>query len=156
MTEGFEFKKVAFDHPDFKLLIVELDKEFWVRYPTTQQNFEPFNKVDSTCRTVLAYHNSVPVGCGCFRPKEDGAAEIKRMYTVPAFRNNGIARRVLKALEDWAFTEGFTRSILETGNNQPEAIAAYQKSGYHRIPNFPPYENVIESICMEKNLRPTV
>jgi hypothetical protein len=43
-------------------------------------------------------------------------------------------------------------SILETGVNQPEAIAAYEKSGYVRIPNFYPYEEVRESICMQKGL----
>ena len=156
MKENFEFKQVVYDHPDFQHLISELDKEFWVRYPLTQQNFEPFNKVDESCRVILVYHDGRPFGCGCFRPKAEKTVEIKRMYTVPDFRNKGIAKKVLSLLEEWAASEGFSRSILETGNNQPEAIAAYQKSDYHRIPNFPPYENVTESICMAKNLRSTV
>ena len=156
MTEDFEFKKAAYNHPDFHLLISELDKEFWVRYPLTQQNFEPFNKVDESCRVVLVYHNEKPIGCGCFRPKPEGTVEIKRMYVQPAFRNRGIAKKVLKSLEEWALSEGFARSILETGDNQPEAIAAYRKSGYQTIPNFPPYEHVKESICMEKILKPVV
>jgi GNAT superfamily N-acetyltransferase len=156
MTENLEFKRTAFDHPDFQLLIKELDKEFWVRYPLTQQNFEPFNKVDDSCRVILVYHKSKPMGCGCFRPKQEQTVEIKRMYVQAVFRNKGIARKILQMLEDWSVSEGFSRSILETGNNQPEAIASYKKSGYRIIPNFPPYENVTESICMEKILKPAM
>ncbi len=156
MSGNLEFKRAKHDHADFDLLITELDKEFWVRYPLTQQNFEPFNKVDENCRVILVYQNNKPIGCGCFRPKPEKTVEIKRMYVRPQLRNHGIAKKILRSLEEWAMSEGFSRSILETGNNQPEAIAAYQKSGYQQIPNFPPYENVTESICMEKNLRPTV
>lgn len=152
MTGNFEFKRTAFDHPDFQLLISALDREFWVRYPLTQQNFEPFNKVDESCRVILVYRDKQPIGCGCFRQKPEKTVEIKRMYVQPDFRNKGIAKKVLRSLEEWAASEGFSRSILETGNNQPEAIAAYRKSGYQQIPNFPPYENVKESICMEKVL----
>jgi GNAT superfamily N-acetyltransferase len=150
------FKKVAFNHPDFHLLIEELDKEFWVRYPDTQQNFEPFNKVDDTCRVVLVYDGEIPIGCGCFRPKVNLTVEIKRMYVKPLWRNKGLAKKIIAELEHQAISEGFNRSILETGIKQPEAIQAYQKSGYHIIPNFPPYEHVTESICMEKFLKPMV
>jgi GNAT superfamily N-acetyltransferase len=146
------FKKVAHNHPDFHLLIEELNKEFWVRYPDTQQNFEPFNKVDNTCRVIIAYADKLPVGSGCYRPKNTGTIEIKRMYVKPSFRNAGIAGKILQKLESLAASEGYERSILETGIKQPEAIRAYQKNGYHIIPNFPPYENVSESICMEKLL----
>ncbi|WP_407644578.1 hypothetical protein [Croceimicrobium hydrocarbonivorans] len=42
--------------------------------------------------------------------------------------------------------------ILETGINQPEAIRLYEKNGYQRIPNYPPYEGVETSYCFEKVL----
>lgn len=152
MISEVTLKGVPFNHAHFQLLIKELDKEFWVRYPDTQQNFDPFNKVDETCSVILAYLIDEPVGCGCFRPKSFDTAEIKRMYVSPLFRNRGIAGQILAMLERQAAVMGFTRSILETGNKQPEAIRTYQKNGYHIIPNFPPYENVRESICMEKML----
>ena len=59
---------------------------------------------------------------------------------------------ILQKLEQWAKEEKFVLAKLETGINQPEAIAAYEKSGYVRIPNFEPYVNVKESICMMKGL----
>ena len=139
MTENLLLKRVQFNDPDFQTLIQELDKEFWVRYPDTQQNFEPFNKVDDACRVVVVYHHVTPIGCGCFRPKPDSTVEIKRMYVRPDDRNQGIAKRILNELELQAVAEGFTRSILETGIKQPEAIRSYKNSGYHTIPNIPPY-----------------
>jgi GNAT superfamily N-acetyltransferase len=152
VTSESILKDVPFDHEHFQLLIKELDKEFWVRYPDTQQNFDPFNKVDASCHVILAYLNEEPAGCGCYRPKLADTVEIKRMYVRPAFRNRGLAGQILARLERQAAGKGFSRSILETGNKQPEAIRTYQKNGYHIIPNFPPYENVRESICMEKML----
>lgn len=152
MTSEAILKDVPFDHEHFQLLIKELDKEFWVRYPDTQQNFDPFNKVDASCHVILAYLNEEPAGCGCYRPKSADTVEIKRMYVRPAFRNRGLAGQILVSLERQAAGKGFSRSILETGNKQPEAIRTYQKNGYRIIPNFPPYENVRESICMEKML----
>jgi GNAT superfamily N-acetyltransferase len=146
-------RRVDFKNPDFVSLIAELDREFWVRYPDTQQNFEPFNKVDENARIVVAYRADRPIACGCYRPmKYPKTIEIKRMYTVPEERGKGIARSLLKYLENLALSEGFQLAKLETGVKQPEAIAAYTKAGYHQIPNFPPYENVVESICMEKSL----
>ena len=138
---------------DFHNLIVDLDKDLWRRYPDIQQNFTPFNRVDESFRVILVYDNNSPIGCGCFRPmNEERTIEIKRMYVALAFRGRGIGKWILRELEQWAKEEGFLISKLETGINQPEAIAAYEKSGYDRIPNFPPYVEVKESICMKKYL----
>ncbi len=142
----------AFD-PDFHHLIVDLDKELWSRYPDIQQNFAPFNRVDESFRVILAYDKNSPIGCGCFRPmNEERTIEIKRMYVKLTHRNQGIGKTILYGLEQWANEEDFLISKLETGINQPEAIAAYEKSGYTWIPNFPPYVEVKESICMMKVL----
>lgn len=146
-------KRARYNDPHFQALIVELDKEFWVRYPNTQQNFAPHNKVDDNARVVLAYSENTPVGCGCFRPmNEQGVLEIKRMFVVPEVRGQGIARLILNELEKWGRDEGFTRSNLETGIKQPEAIAVYKSGGYKVIPNYPPYTDVADSICMSKIL----
>lgn len=147
------YRRVSAFDPDFQHLIVDLDKDLWSRYPDIQQNFTPFNRVDESFRVILAYDNNVPIGCGCFRPmNEDRTIEIKRMYVALAHRNQGIGKIILYNLEQWAKEDGFMISKLETGINQPEAIAAYEKSGYSRIPNFPPYVEVMESICMKKIL----
>jgi GNAT superfamily N-acetyltransferase len=146
-------KRTRYNDPHFEALIVDLDKEFWIRYPDTQQNFDPYNKVDDDARVVLAYSENTPVGCGCFRPiLEHAILEIKRMFVVPQVRGKGIARLILRELEKWGREEGFTESKLETGIKQPEAIAVYRSAGYREIPNYPPYTEIAESICMAKIL----
>lgn len=147
------YKRTVASNHDFKKLIVDLDKDLWARYPDIQQNFAPFNFVDDSFRVILAQEDEAPVGCGCFRPmKEKDVVEIKRMYVAPIFRSKGVGKMILKKLEHWAMEEKFVLAKLETGINQPEAIAAYEKSGYVRIPNFEPYIGVKESICMMKRL----
>jgi putative acetyltransferase len=138
---------------DFQQLVAELDAELWIRYPAIQQNFAPHNHLDENVCVVIAYLDDQPVGCGCFRPIKDAKTiEIKRMYVNPAARGRGIAKMILKELENWASDEGFNQSKLETGLNQPEAIAVYRACGYHQIPNYPPYTDMAESMCMAKNL----
>jgi putative acetyltransferase len=149
----FTYTRTTASDSDFKALVIDLDKDLWARYPYIQQNFAPFNFVDDSFRVILAQDDQRPVGCGCFRPvKEKGVVEIKRMYVKPSFRSRGVGKMILQKLEQWAKEEKFVLAKLETGINQPEAIAAYEKSGYVRIPNFEPYVNVKESICMMKGL----
>lgn len=136
---------------DFCRLCEELDQEFWVRYPDTQQDFEPFNKVDESADILVAYSDNIAVGCGCYRPTSGlHEVEIKRMYVAPAYRGRGISKIILGALEQWAKEKGFTNAKLETGVNQPEAIALYTGMGYSRVPNYPPYRDISVSVCMAK------
>jgi putative acetyltransferase len=140
-------------NPDFQKFCEELNKEFWVRYPDTQHNFEPYNKVDESARIIVAYDDNIAVGCGSFRAwREWNTMEIKRLYVRPDRRGAGIASRVLSELERWAGEEGYEHSVLETGVKQPEAIALYSRAGYKQIPNYPPYVEVKESVCMKKKL----
>ncbi|WP_433721555.1 GNAT family N-acetyltransferase [Actinoplanes sp. CA-051413] len=77
----------------------------------------------------------VLLGCAGWRAHGEDA-ELKRMFTVPAARGRGVARRVLTAIEESARDRGCKRVILETGDKQPEAIALYLKCGYERIEDF--------------------
>lgn len=150
------YKRTTGSDSDFKALVIDLDNDLWIRYPDIQQNFAPYNFVDESFRVIVVQENNMAVGCGCFRPvKENGVVEVKRMYVAPAFRSQGIGKTILSKLEQWAKEEGFVQAKLETGIKQPEAIAAYEKSGYVRIPNFEPYVNVKESICLMKILADT-
>jgi GNAT superfamily N-acetyltransferase len=71
---------------------------------------------------------------------------------MPAFRGRGIAFQILQQLENWAAELGYSYCLLETGKKQPEAIALYKKSGYEVIPNYGQYENVSNSVCMQKRI----
>ncbi len=67
------------------------------------------------------------------------AAEIKRMFVAPQARRTGLARLVLRALEDSAREAGHDTLVLETGERQPEAIELYESSGYVSVAPFGHY-----------------
>ncbi|GAA2603906.1 GNAT family N-acetyltransferase [Dactylosporangium fulvum] len=83
-----------------------------------------------------------PIGCAGWRTlaEEEDAAELKRMYVVPAHRGRGVAKALLVAVENDARQAGRRRMWLETGTAQPEAIALYERSGYLRIEDFGHYK----------------
>ena len=140
-------------HADFQLLVAQLDKELWDRYPDLQAQYAPNNKVENIRTAVIAYRENIPVGIGCFRPVDTIATEIKRMFVLPAYRGKGIAGSILAELEKWARELSFSRAVLESGNRQPEALHLYKKSGYIEIENYGPYANMDTSVCMEKQLQ---
>jgi putative acetyltransferase len=138
---------------NFHMLVEELDRELWERYPQSQATYDALNKIDEHAHIVLAFQGGVAIGCGCWKSTEEAATgEIKRMYVKPAFRGKGVALVVLNELEKWAKEEKNTACRLETGIGQPEAIRLYQKNGYQRIENYKPYQGLPESICMKKIL----
>jgi GNAT superfamily N-acetyltransferase len=145
-------KRTNSEDPHFQELIIALDKDLWLRYPEVQQDYEILDKVKNIPTVVVAYVDALPVGCACFRPFDNHSVEIKRMFVYAAMRGQGIAYSILKELETWAISQGFTRAVLETGKRQPEAIALYQKSGYTFMDKYPPYEQMENSVCLQKPL----
>lgn len=146
-------KRTTTHDADYRSLVELLDKDLWRRYPETQQFFSTFNKMKLDAKVVIAYEDSQPVGCGCFRMTDDqGVVEIKRMYVKDEARGKGIAKLILQELELWAKEEGNHLAILETGTNQPEAIGLYKKVGYLQIENYGPYIGIEASVCMSKDL----
>lgn len=104
---------------------------------------------------LVAYLDGRPVSCGALRPLPTAGAhvaEIKRMYTSPSARRRGVGRAVLGRLESEAVRLGYRRLHLETGLRQPEAMALYETSGYHRIPNYGMYAASELSACFAKDV----
>ena len=137
---------------DFQTLVTFLDVELKIRDGDDHPFYAQFNNLDKIKHVILAYADNHAVGCGAFRFYQEGVVEIKRMYVRAEYRGRGIASVVLSGLELWAKESGFASCILETGFNQPEAIALYKKSGYDVIPNYGPYEHVSNSVCYKKEL----
>ena len=147
-------KRTYSEDPEFSQLVKLLDEDLWRRYPQSQQHFSQHNLTKSDAKVIVVYDEGKPVACGCFRDAEINASvEIKRMFVVSEMRGRGIAAVVLTELEKWAGELGMSQAILETGINQPEAIALYTKLGYCQIDNYGPYININESLCMSKKLR---
>lgn len=145
-------KRTDSTYADFALLIKELDNDLNERYGLAQAEYSPLNKVDAIKNVVVVYHGDVPAGCGSFKRFDENSVEMKRVFVNVQHRNKGIATRVMAELETWAVQEGYTRAVLETGTRQHEAIQLYEKIGYSKIPNFPPYDEMEFSVCYEKGL----
>lgn len=145
-------KRTDADDSDFISLVNLLDQELMVRDGEEHVFYAQFNSLEKIRHVVLAYHNEKAVGCGAFRPYDDQTVEIKRMFVHVDFRGQGIAKSILTELESWARENSYRQCILETGYNQPEAIALYHKSAYVQIPNYGPYGGIANSLCMKKEL----
>ena len=101
---------------------------------------------------LVAYLENEPAGCGALKKYSESTAEIKRMFVPENLRGLGIAKRILKELENWATELKFSECILETGKKQFEAVGLYKSTGYSVIPNFGQYAGVEMSVCMKKVL----
>ncbi|MFD9500396.1 GNAT family N-acetyltransferase [Streptomyces sp. NPDC060035] len=152
-----------YDHPDAVKLNDQVQLEYAERYgdegditPLDATMFDPPRGL-----YLLAYDDQgTPVATGGWRSQKrnaegysDGDAEIKRMFVIPEGRGHGLARRILAALEADARAAGRSRMVLETGDQQPEAIALYTSSGYAPCAKFGHYRTYASSICMAKPLQ---
>ena len=155
MVADLHVEAVPFDHPDAVALRTAQRAELTERYGTPDS--EPGPAPTAADTTVFLLARDVAgraIGCGALRALGDGAGEVKRMYVVPSRRRSGVARAVLAALEDEAARRGWTLLKLETGTEQPDAMAFYERHGYRRIPNFGHYAHSALSVCYERALAP--
>ncbi|WP_432513233.1 GNAT family N-acetyltransferase [Kineococcus sp. SYSU DK001] len=79
---------------------------------------------------LLLLGDGAAVAGGAYRRYDPRTAELKRIWTHPAHRRRGLARRVLTELERRAVANGYDRVFLTTGPRQPEARHLYLTAGY--------------------------
>jgi putative acetyltransferase len=145
-------KRTNAENKDFQKLVAELDADLSIRDGDEHLFYDQFNKIAAIKYAIVGYENDAPVACGAIKEYDAGTMEVKRMYVTENNRNRGIASTILNELEQWAIELNCKKCRLETGKNQPEAIALYNKNGYKIIPNFGQYKDVENSICFEKIL----
>ncbi|MFI6763233.1 GNAT family N-acetyltransferase [Micromonospora sp. NPDC050417] len=92
------------------------------------------------------------VACGAIRSIDRSTAEIARMYVRPAYRQRGLGRQLLDALEELAYQAGHSVLRLETGTYLPSAIALYRSSGYTEIPVYGEHVGNPLSACFGKRI----
>jgi GNAT superfamily N-acetyltransferase len=145
-------KRTDSEDNDFILLVMLLDKELAIVDGEEHAFYSQFNKIDLIKCVVVAYENSIPMGCGAIKDFSPGVMELKRMFVLPDSRGRGIASAVLSELEKWATELSCVKCILETGKRQNDAVRLYVKSNYKPIPNYGQYIGIENSMCFEKNL----
>jgi GNAT superfamily N-acetyltransferase len=129
---------VRLGDPEVAPLLLDLRREYDTRYGTGDtvhdvdgSEFEP----PRGGFLVLVDGDTTVAGGGLHR-YDATTAEVKRMWTNPAYRRQGHARTVLRELESLARSLGYERMRLETGYAQPEALALYRSLGYTDIGNY--------------------
>lgn len=140
------------ENPQFRELVKLLDAGLAVTDGEDHAFYDQFNKLDGIKYVILAKIGEEAVGCGAIKRFDDGSMEVKRMFVLTTHRGKGIAKGILRELENWALELGFKRCVLETGKRQTEAIALYFSSGYRVIPNYGQYIGMDNSVCFEKQL----
>jgi hydroxymethylpyrimidine/phosphomethylpyrimidine kinase len=133
-----EVRATPYLDPAAQQLIEGVQEEYVRRYGGRDQ--APVDAAEFTPPDglfLVARLDGAPVGCGGWRRLTGtDTVEIKRMYVTPAARGRGLARAILAELERTAAANGARRVVLETGTEQPEAIALYASSGYEPVPGF--------------------
>lgn len=137
---------------DFIKLIEFLDEDLNQRYGELQKQYTKHNKLDYLNDVVVIYNNGIPVACGAFKEHDSNSIELKRIFVKKEYRRQGLSKLIVSKLENIGRDKGYQYALLETGIKQDEAINLYQNLGYMIIPNFEPYIQNNNSMCMKKDL----
>jgi GNAT superfamily N-acetyltransferase len=138
---ALELRRVRLSDAEAAPLLAGLTDEYEARYgPNPEMTRATHDEFDPPAGLfVVLMDGPVTAAGGGFRRHSADTCEIKRMWTSDQYRRQGLAHRVLDALEDGAREAGYGRIILETGPRQPEAVALYTARGYSRIEVFGHY-----------------
>jgi len=117
-----------------------------------RKEYAQYNTLEKIHDVALVIEDGAAVACGGIKEYEPDTAEIKRVFTREGFRNRGYGKSIIRALEERAQNNGYSKLILETGLLLKEAISMYTALGFYVIRNYGPYASMTESVCMEKRL----
>jgi DNA-binding MarR family transcriptional regulator/predicted GNAT family acetyltransferase len=84
-------------------------------------------------RFLVAWSDELPIACGSFRPIDAATAEVKRVWVHPSARGQGLARRMMAAIENEARAAGFSGLNLDTNSALTEAVKLYRATGWIEI-----------------------
>ncbi|WP_395647842.1 GNAT family N-acetyltransferase [Terricaulis sp.] len=110
-------------------------REF-THHMTVEQMSEP-----DTTVFIARNEAGAALGMGALKRHGEGLGEVKRMFTRPEARGDGLAGRIVGRIEALARQEGLARLALETGA-VPSFSAAwrvYERAGFTRCGAFLDY-----------------
>jgi putative acetyltransferase len=103
-------------------------------------------------RHFLARRDGAPVGCGALFLAEDGAAEVRALFVVPAARGAKIGEQILAVLEEAAAAAGahVIRIWIGAGGRQAQALC--RRRGYTGREPPPPHGDAACATLLAKGL----
>jgi GNAT superfamily N-acetyltransferase len=148
-------RALPYDDPVAHYLVEQVQEEYVVRYGGRDAAaVEPAEFVPPSGLFLVAEIDGVPAGCGAWRALPEGMAEIKRVYVEPAFRRRGLAQVIVAELEAAAARAGHASVVLNTGRQQPEALALYADLGYEPVRGYGIYACAPDAVFLGKDLTP--
>jgi GNAT superfamily N-acetyltransferase len=146
-------RAVPYGDPLAQYLVEQVQQEYVERYGDRDAAVvEPAEFLPPAGAFLVAEVDGVPAGCGAWRALPSAEAEIKRVYVEPAFRRQGLAQLIVAALEDGAARAGHRSIVLNTGQQQPEALALYARLGYSSVPGYGIYACAPDAVFLGKAL----
>ncbi len=133
-----------------RLLDMDLDRRVGKKIKRDQ--YRKYNQLDEIQEAIVVYEDHKAIGGGAIRRYDDENIELKRVFVQTEYQGQGVGSRLVSLLIEWAAELGCKRMILETGELLAESCAVYKKLGFEIIPNYGPYVNMPESLCMAKEL----
>jgi len=127
-----------------------LFKEYavWLEVDLCFQNFDkelaglPGDYAPPEGRLLLAQQDNQIAGCIALRKIGDGICEMKRLFVRPAFRGQGLGRKLIEAIIREARQIGYERMRLDTlPPKMNDAIALYRLIGFREIEAY--YRNPV-------------
>lgn len=134
-------------------LIGNLDAELRSLYPEDGATFFDLSREETAEGNgvfLIAFDGEHAVGCGALRKLDEETAELKRMFVRKEARNAGVARLLLRELEQVALGLGVHTLLLETGHRQRDALHFYAREGFAETAPFGAYVSSPLSVCMRK------
>jgi GNAT superfamily N-acetyltransferase len=146
-------RPLPYDDPLAQYLVEQVQQEYVRRYGGRDAAaVDPGEFLPPHGLFLVAEVDGVPAGCGAWRAMPSGQAEIKRVYVEPAFRRRGVAQLVVAALEESAAAAGHPEVVLNSGREQPEALALYADLGYGPVPGYGVYACAPGAVFLGKAL----
>ena len=104
-------------------------------------------------RLILSIMDATPVGCVALRKIDDYICEMKRLYTIPPIRGNGVGRFLVTNVIQIARNIGYVKMRLDTVPSMKFARHIYASLGFKEIKPYR-YNPIAGAKYMELDLLP--
>lgn len=108
------------EHDDYMIDFLGEDSWCYTRY----------NENENIESVWVAYSDTVPIGCIAYRTKSEGVGEVKRLFIRSEYRGNGISKKLLATVEDYAKEQGCHTLFLDTRITLEPAVSIYRSFGF--------------------------
>lgn len=147
-----ELRFVEPQSPDYAMLAKKLDEYYFTLVGDVHLRYAEVNRPENMACRIVAYDGERPVACGCWKPIDEKAAEVKRIYVLPEYRRRGLASRIIDRLEGEIAAAGYTTAILETARTTEDSRELYLSLGYELIDYYGSPAGAENCLCFRKSL----